>query len=101
MARFSDVLTLRRATCEVGADGSPSATYEDADVFFNRYRLSLSAMLAGGADGLRRAAAGQVRSCDYAGQQLAVLDGEEYTVTAVNDQGEFTVLTLEGRLADG
>lgn len=101
MARFSDVLTLRRAVCSVGEDGRASASYEDEDVFFNRYKLSLACVLAGGADGLRQAAAGQVRSCDYSGQQLAVLDGREYTVKSANDQGEFTVLALERRLSDG
>lgn len=101
MARFSDVLTLRRAACSTGADGRPSVSYEDEDVFFNRYRLSLASVLAGSADGFRQSAAGQVRSCDYSGQQLAVLDGREYTVRSASDQGEFTVLALERRLSDG
>lgn len=74
---------------------------EDAEVFFNPYRLGLSAMLAGGADGQRETAAGQVRSCDYDGQNMAVVGGAEYTVTGANDQGEFTVLTLERRLSNG
>lgn len=101
MARFSDVITLRKAVCTVRADGTPEVSNEDTDVFFNRYRLSLTSILAGGADGFRMAAAGQVRSCDYGGQQLAVLDGEEYTVNSANNQGEFTVLSLERRLSDG
>lgn len=101
MARFSDVLTLRDATCEMGGDGRPSVSREDADVFFNRYRLGLASMLMGGSDGMRRTVAGQVRSCDYGGQALAVFDGDEYTVSNANDQGEFTVLVLERRLSNG
>lgn len=100
MARYSETITLREASHEVSDEGAVTQTYEDTEVFFNRYSVSLQQRLAGAAEGLQGMVEGQVRSVDYEGQGIAVLDGEEYTVNQVNDTGEFCVLTLSRRLAN-
>lgn len=100
MARYADIITLKKATCEIGDNGRPIVEEEETETFFNRYKLGLSQMLMGGADGQRETAAGQIRSCDYDGQNIAILDGKEYTIKSVNDQGEFSTLTLERRLTN-
>lgn len=101
MSKFSDILTLRRAVVERNDEGVAKKVMEDTDVFFNRYRVSLSNRIAGASEGLFSVASGQVRSADYDGQELAVLDGVEHTVEDANNQGEFTVLTLKRRLGNG
>ncbi len=99
--KFSEVVTLRKASREKRPDGTFETSTEDRDVFFNRYRTGLEARLAGASEGLRRMATGQVRSADYRGEQYAVLGGAEMTVQDASDQGEYTVLTLAERLPNG
>lgn len=100
MARFSETLTLRKAVTEVSDTGAVKTDWEDSEVFFNRYRLSLSNRLAGAADGLKGMVTGQIRTADYDGQQIALLNGQEYTVTDANDSGDFTAITLSERLGN-
>lgn len=101
MARFSETIVLRRLEHSQNAEGVMTETTEDTEAFFNRYTVGLDARLAGRSSGLKGLATGQVRSCDYAGQQYAVLNGKEYTVEDASDSGEFTVLTLAERLPNG
>lgn len=100
MARYSDVITLRNVTHEVDDMGAVKPVYEDTEAFFNKYSVSLQQRLAGAAEGLQGMIEGQVRSFDYDGQELALIDGVEYTVNDTNDTGEFCVLTLSKRLAN-
>ncbi len=101
MARFSETLTLRSKSLSQDAAGAVIPVFEDCEVFFNRYRVSLSNRTAASSDGLRGMVVGQIRSADYGGQVSAVYAGEEYTVEDASDSGEFTVLTLAKRLSDG
>ena len=101
MARFSETITLRKASTEVSGTGAVKTAWEDTEVFFNRYSLSLSNRLAGAADGLKGMVTGQIRTADYDGQQAALLGGKEYTVTDANDSGDFTAITLSERLSNG
>lgn len=100
MSRHSDILTLRRAIVEIGANGVPGQETEDADVFFNRWSVSMANRLAASREGLFGVVQGQVRTVDYDGQQLAVLAGTEYLVSEADNQGEFTVLTLSRRASN-
>lgn len=100
MARFSETVILRKATTEVSDTGAVKTVWEDNEVFFNRYSLSLSNRLAGAADGLKGMVSGQIRTDDYDGQQVALLDEREYTVTDANEAGDFTTLTLSERLSN-
>lgn len=101
VARFSDIITLRQKTVTFDDEGNPKPSVEDTDVFYNPYRLNLTTMLQGGADGQKRTLAGQVRACDYSGQNMAVIGGEEYTITGANNTGEYVTLTLESLLQNG
>lgn len=101
MARFSEVITLRATTNEVSDIGAVVESNVDTDAFFNRYSLSLANRLAGAADGLKGMVSGQVRTADYDGQQIAIVDGREYTVTDANESGDYTTITLSERLSNG
>lgn len=102
MAKFSDTIILRDAVSVRNEEGVVTTQNVDsAPIFFNRYRVSLASRMAGASEGLRRIAEGQIRTIEYGGQEHAVLDGIEYTIEDANNQGEFTVLTLSRRLANG
>lgn len=100
MARFSETITLRREEFSQDDSGFVTSSNEDSEVFFNRFSLGAEARLAGASGGLKGVVEGQVRTCDYGGQQTAVVGGSEYTVENVSDQGELTVLTMRRRLSD-
>ncbi len=99
--RFSEAITLRDVSVEIGPDGRSASMREDTEVFFNRYSMGLQSRLAAASDGLKGVVEGQIRSCDYGGQQRAVIDGREYLVQSAEDSGEFCRLTLAERLDDG
>ena len=100
MARFSECITLRALSHETDEEGGVRTDIEDTLVFFNRFSTSLQNRLAGAADGLKGIVEGQMRSCDYSGQQVALIDGRRYTVADAADGGEFTRLTMSERLSD-
>ena len=96
--RFSETITLRSVAAEIGDDGRSATVATDTEAFFNRYTMGLQNRLA---EGLKGVVEGQVRSCDYEGQERAVLGGREYLVQSAEDSGEFCRLTLAERLDDG
>lgn len=98
MTRYADVITLRSITHAVNDEGAVVETYEDTDVFANRYYIGLSDRIAGASEGLKGLCEFQVRSIDYAGQGYAVWNDTEYTVNSVSDRGDFTLLTMSVRL---
>lgn len=102
MSKFSDVLILRDASSVRNDEGVVTVVHTDSEpIFFNRYSVSLQSRMAGAAEGMRWMVEGQVRTIEYAGQELAVIDGVEYSIDDANNQGEFTVLTMSKRLANG
>lgn len=100
MTRYADTLVLVSKEPVQDSEGGFSWRDSSEEVFFNRMRLSLDQRMAGKAEGLYGMVRGQVRSCDYSGQQAAVVGGEEYDVADAEDRGEFTVLTLSRRLSN-
>lgn len=99
--RFSETITLRSVAAEIGDDGRSATVATDTEAFFNRYTMGLQNRLAASSEGLKGVVEGQVRSCDYEGQERAVLGGREYLVQSAEDSGEFCRLTLAERLDDG
>lgn len=102
MAKFSDIITLLDLAPVRNEEGVVRNVESNRqDVFFNRYSVSMTARMAGSSETIRRLAAGEVRTIDYAGQEHAILDGLEYSVADANNRGELTVLTLERKLSNG
>ena len=99
--RFSETITLRSVSVEIGDDGRSATVAADTEAFFNRYTMGLQNRLAASSEGLKGVVEGQVRSSDYEGQERAVLGGREYLVQSAEDSGEFCRLTLAERLDDG
>lgn len=97
--RYGTVVMLREVSVTVGEDGVPRQMPVDSPCFANPFALGASAYAAARAAGLHADAQFQVRSCDYGGQQLAVVDGVAYDVERAEETGEFTVLTLARRLS--
>ena len=99
MTRFSKVVTLVRETVSYEDDGSYSESEERRDVFANIYSKGSYAVAQARANGLRADSEIQVRSCDYDGQQVAIMDGSAHDVESSTDHGEFVRLVLRKRLS--
>jgi hypothetical protein len=100
MAKYNEVLTLRSVSHEETDTGAIVDVVNDVEVFFNRYTMSIENRLAGAADGFKGLVTGQVRTCDYAGQQIALIGNTKYTVTDAQNSGEFTTLTMAEKLSN-
>lgn len=100
MTRYKDILTLVSLTTNQTDDGSLVHDRQERDVFANRYEIGAATYVAARSVGLRADAEFQIRTVDYAGEQVAVYDGKEYDVERVSDTGEFTRLTLARKLSN-
>ena len=97
--RFDSVATLFKEVTETDERGNMRVVKgESSEVFVNRYTIGLSSYMAAQEAGLHADAEVQLRSVDYGGEDIAILDGTEYTVERVSDSGDFTTLTLAKRL---
>jgi hypothetical protein len=102
MTRWNASVTLvsrNKVQSEDGSwqDGEPVET----TVYANRRKVGSSTWLAAMSAGLHADASVEVRSFEYDGQDVAILDGIEYTVEKAQSTGEFTTLTLARRLSNG
>ena len=100
MSRFADIAILRKATCTTDEEGHQEVSYEESEVFCNRYTVSLENRMRGDAEGFQGVLELQVRSCDYGGQEEVEFDGVVYTVRDTYDEGEFTRISMARRLGD-
>lgn len=98
--RFNSECTLVTLAVSQDAEGNQSYEREETELFCNEYSVSTSSFMAAQAAGLHADAEIEVRSCDYEGQELAVLNGTEYNIERVENTGEFTRLTLAERLTN-
>lgn len=102
MSRFDVAMKIHDVTIEVDDRGNPcDVEVNSRTVFANRYSIGTTAWVAARSAGLKADAQVSLRSCEYAGQQRATIDGVEYEVEAAQDRGEFTRLTLKRRLGNG
>lgn len=102
MARFADVITLEEYEVSTDKRGNAVQTLVSSrDVFANRFSMGTTAWLAMRSSGLHADCEYQVRSCDYAGEQRAVVNGVRCEVESAQDTGEFTRLILKRRLPSG
>ena len=101
MTRFASTAVLKAVAVSVNPDGSTSEEETGRQVFVNSRRTGATAWAAARSAGLHADAEVQLRSCDYAGEQQLEMDGGEYEVERVRDDGEFTMLTLKRRLRSG
>lgn len=67
-------------------------------VYANQWSVSASERYEAGRSGHKLAARYQLRSCDYADEVVASVDGVEYDIIGYDDRGEFTIIDLERRV---
>ena len=67
-------------------------------VFANERTLSAAEFYEAGRTGLRPEREYQVRSCDYGGEGLLVVDEVEYNIVRTERRGEWTVLVCERKV---
>lgn len=100
--RFSEQITAFTESSSLDSMGNASLSRSNGRLLWaNTYSIGTSAWLAGRSAGLHADAEVQVRSCDYKGENVVVMRGEEYSVERASDAGEFTRLVLSHRLANG
>lgn len=102
MTRYADTITLLEYEVETDSRGNAVQTLSSSrEVFANRYTLGMTAWLAARSAGMHADCEYQLRSCDYAGEQRAIVNGVECDVESAQDTGEFTRLIMKRRLPSG
>lgn len=99
--RYNSVATLFKEVVETDERGNMAPVKgEPHEVFVNRFSIGMSAFMAAREAGLHADAEIQLRAIDYDDENIAVMDGKEYTVERVDCSGDFTQLTLARRLSN-
>ena len=102
MSRYADTRTLEEYGVEGDGNGNAVQTCTSSrEVFAIRFSVGTSAWLAMRSTGLHADCEYQVRSCDYAGEQRAVVNGVHMDLEVAQDTGEFTRLVMKRRLQSG
>lgn len=102
MTRFADTITLQEFEVEVDSRGNAVQTLASSrEVFANRFSMGTTAWLAMRSSGLHADCEYQVRSCEYGGEQRAVVNGVAMDIESAQDTGEFTRLVMKRRLPSG
>lgn len=100
--RYDAVATLYSETVEADSRGNLKPVKgEPKEVYANKYTIGMTTYVNARSAGLHADAELQLRTVDYDGENIAILEGIEYTVERVSDSGEFTYLTLAKRLSNG
>lgn len=102
MPRYNLVATLCNAEVSVSDTGAAQRVLTgEREVFANKYSMGASTWAAARSAGLHADAQIALRSLEYEGEEVCIIDGVEYEVERASDRGEFTTLTLKRRLANG
>lgn len=97
--RYSDVATLFKETTTQDSMGNIVVARDNGTVVYaNTYNIGTSAFMEAKSAGLHADAEIEIRACDYANQNIVVMESKEYDVERVNETGEFVRLTLAKRL---
>lgn len=99
--RYNSVATLSKEVVVSDERGNLKPVKgEPNDVFTNTYDIGMSTYMAAQEAGLHADAEIQLRTADYDGENIAEIDGIEYTVEHVQTEGEYTRLILARRLSN-
>ena len=98
--RWNETCVLRETTYGFDSEGVPQPTVKDIEVFCNPYKVGASTWSSMYEIGISLAAIIQVRTCDYDGQQDCKYRDEWLSVEYVQEQGDFTILTLRHQQTD-
>lgn len=101
MTRFSSVITLVKLIPCKNDEGSFKSKRLKREVFANPFNVGLNTWAAAQSFGLKPDAVYQVRSVDYHGEEVAIVDGIEYSIERAAGDGDFTKLTMKKRLENG
>ena len=88
---WKDVITLRTETIGQDADGYPTTTNKDVEVYANKKSVARSEFYHAYAVGIEAKIVFEVRSEDYNGQKDILYDVKAYEVIRAYQKGEGTV----------
>ena len=98
--RWNETCVLVAKTYEQDSEGVPQPTSSKTEIFCNPYKVGASTWSSMYEIGISVDAQIQVRTCDYDGQLDCFYRGEWHSVEYVQEQGDFTVLTLRHQQSD-
>lgn len=95
--RFNAECTLVELTQTQDQEGNAAYERVETEAFCNEYSVSATSYMAAKTAGLHADAEIELRSIDYSGQQIVVVDEIEYNIERVENTGDFTRLVLARR----
>lgn len=99
--RWNETCTLIDKRYEADGEGVPQPTEERTEVFCNPRTVGATTWSSMYEIGISCDAQVQVRTVDYAEQRDVLYRGRLYSVEAVQEKGDFAVLTLRHQKSDG
>ena len=103
--RYNGTAILRDVATEMVVDDEgneiEAAPPNDKEVFCNVRSVGIETWATVAELGIKPEAQIQVRSCDYAGQTLVLLNGREYDVSYTTTRGDYTIITLATHIPNG
>ena len=85
---WKDIITLRAEIIGQDADGYPTTTYDDVEVYANKKSVVRAEFYPAFAVGIEAKIAFEVRSEDYDGQKDILHEGKAYEVIRSYQKGE-------------
>lgn len=99
--RYSAAIELGIVTYAVDAIGQQIEEATWRSVFANEFTMAHAEFYAAGQVGMKPERQYQLRSCDYAGEPRARVDGAEYNIIRSDRRGEWVRITLGRVVANG
>jgi len=99
--RWNETCTLVKRTYEPDSEGVPQPEAVLTDVFCNPRKVGANTWSSMYEIGISVDAEIEVRTIDYSGQRDVVYREKWYSVEKVQENGDFTVLTLRHQKSDG
>lgn len=98
--RWNETCVLVAKTYEIDSEGVPHPSDSRTEVFCNPRTVGASTWSSMYEIGMSPDAQIQVRSCDYSGQLDCLYRDKWYSVEFVQEQGDYTVLTMRHQQSD-
>ena len=98
--RWNETCWLVDKEYEPDEEGVPRPTVTETEVFCNPRTVGATTWSSMYEIGISCDAQVQVRTCDYADQRDVLYRGKWYSVEAVQEKGDFSVLTLRHQKSD-
>lgn len=98
--RWNETCVLIAKAYELDDEGVPQPTDTETEVFCNPFSVGANTWSSMYEIGISVDAELQVRTCDYDGQRDVIYRGKQYSIERIEEQGDFTRLTVRHQQSD-